>query len=81
MLSQINSVFGNSNELNSLYAVRDIENELELDPDFQKILNDTTGKSLWDVKGVKEVQKEKSTNLKGKNLLNKKRLKSIQEKK
>lgn len=46
-------------KLNSLYAIRNIENELELDPDFQKILNDTTGKSLWDVKNVKEESKEK----------------------
>lgn len=65
-------------KLNTLYAVRDMENELELDPDFQKILNDTTGNSLWD---VKEIQKEKSTNQNQKNLLNKKRLKSIKEKK
>lgn len=68
-------------KLNTLYAVRDMENELDLDPDFQKILNDTTGNSLWDVKEVKEVQKEKSTNQPRKNLLNKKRLKSIKEKK
>jgi len=29
-------------KLNSVYQVRNLENELELDPDFEKILNDST---------------------------------------
>jgi hypothetical protein len=47
-------------KLNSVYAVSALENELELDPDFMNILNDTTNNSLWDVKNKIEIQNKKN---------------------
>jgi len=44
-------------KLNSVYGVKELENELELDPDFLKILNDTIDNSLWDVKKSEKAQK------------------------
>lgn len=53
----LNAYSGLNAKLNSLYAVRELENELELDPDFLKILNDSTENSLWDMKKSNEIQK------------------------
>jgi hypothetical protein len=46
-------------KLNSVYQVRNLENELELDPDFEKILNDSTHtkKIKEENKGASEIMK------------------------
>jgi hypothetical protein len=61
----IEAYAGLNAKLNSIFAVKEIEKELELDPDFLNILKDTTNKSLWDVNNTKEkpaTQKPKKFN-------------------